>query len=161
MFLFPLSLWKAFQKDLEASGLSRDDLADICSVPYHVAARWFRLVAPEGELRPETPPPAEKFILAIEAMKQYRAWQIACERLGGFFTPHPKIDFQDNLSLFEQVENLHKTTVRLSEIFRAAITDNRVTPAELSGIIQAATESQVANQQMIVCARKMLKSGKK
>ncbi len=161
MYSFPLALWKAFQKDLEASDLRPNDVADACNVPYHVATRWFRLIAPDDELRPETPPPIHKFILAEKAMGQYRALQIACEELGGFFTLHPQVDLKDKLSLFKQVENLHRTTIKLSEAFLDAIADNEMTPEELDKIIQTATDNMAADEQMIECARKMLEKGEK
>lgn len=161
MYSFPLALWKAFQEDFEASGLSRDDLAEICGVEYYVAARWLRLIAPDDELRPETPPPANKFIQAIKAMGQYRAWQVGCEELGGFFTLHPQVNFKDNLSLFEQVATLYRTTVNLDKAFRDAIADGKMTSKELNTIIRTATENMAADQRIVECARKMLKNGEK
>lgn len=161
MYSFPLALWKAFQKDLEASGLRLNDLADACNTPYHVVARWFRLIAPDDDLRPETPPPAHKFILAEKAMGQYGAWQVGCEYLGGFFTLHPHVDPKDDLSVFVRLEKLHETTVNLSERLRLAWADQKITRVELNGIVLAATKNQAADQEIVEWAREMLKLGEK
>lgn len=160
-YFFPLSLWKAFQKDFESSDLSRDDLAEICGVEYYIAARWLRLIAPDGELRPETPAPADKLVLAVKAMKQYRTWQLACGELGGFFTLHPQVDPQNELGVFEQLEQLHETTNKLSETLRLAWSDRKIVRSELNAIILAATKNQAADQRIVEWASEMLAMGEK
>ena len=161
MYSFPLALWKAFQKDLEASGLSREELADACGVEYHVAARWLRLIAPDGDLRPETPPPIHKFVLAEKAMGQHRAWQIASRELGGFFTLHPHVDPQDDLNVFERLEKLHETTINLSKTLRSSWTDKKIAHKELNAIVLAATKNQAAAQEIVAWAQDMLEVGEK
>ncbi|MEE9356470.1 MAG: hypothetical protein V3U75_12845 [Methylococcaceae bacterium] len=158
---FPLSLWKAFQKDLEASGLYRDNLADICGVEYHTIARWFRLVAPDDDLKPETPIPIDKFVLAVKAMKQYRALQIACNELGGFFTLHPHVDPQDELSAFEELDNLHSAMTALSETLRNAWSDKKITRKELPGITRMAIDAQARAQEIVEWAQEMADLGER
>jgi len=152
---FPLSLWKAFQKDFEASGLSRDELADICGVEYHVASRWLRLIAPDDDLKPETPIPTHKFILAVKAMQQHKALQVVCSELGGFFTLHPDVDPQDELSAFEELEKLHESAAKLSESFRTSWADKKITNGELSGIIRGVMEIQAKAEEMKEWAQAM------
>lgn len=76
---------------------------------------------------------------------------------GGFFH-HPHIDPCDNLSIFEQLENLYAKTTTLSETLRSAWADKKITPKELNAIVRAATENQAADQKIIEWAQEMMKA---
>lgn len=91
----------------------------------------------------------------------YELSRFVCNDCNGFFTLHPHVDPQDELSAFKQVENHYKTSVRLSETFLAAIADGKITSKELNKITQMATAHQAVSQEMIEWSQAKAEMGKR
>ncbi len=161
---FHQALLEAIERWCEGEGRTKGKLAD----SIHVDRGQFYSYTNQDHNRPLDEPwhpraliPAITLIKACMAMGDFTPLQELCEMADRFLTKHPQVDPQDDLSVFEQLEKLHETTVNLSEVLRLAWADKKITAAELNGIILAATKNQAADQEIVEWARDMLELGEK
>lgn len=161
---FHQALLEAIEKYCEDEGHTKGKLADLI----HVDRGQFYSYTNQDHDRPLDEPwhpraliPAITLIKVCMAMDDFTSLQELCELADRFLAKHPKVDPKDALSVFKQLEQLHETTVKLSETLRSAWSDNRITRAELNAIVLAATKNQAACQEIIEWAMEMRKLGEK
>lgn len=134
-------------------------LAEEVGVRPNVAYNWFEWNEDGDSVK--TPIPVVKLVDVCNYIGRHNALQVLCEAAGRFLCQAPHVDPQDELGVFARLERLHETTVSLSERLRLAWADQKITHAELNGIVLAATKNQAAGQEIVVWARDMLELGER